>query len=217
MGWGARVLPFIEQQPLWERTVAAYKTDRWFENNPPHVGFGTYLPVFGCPSDSRTTGIMSVAEGIKIGPSAFLGIEGTNQYRSDGVLFLDSRVPWVEVRDGLSNTLLIGERPPSASREFGWWYAGAGQENDGSADTILGVREKRASDRFASCPPGPYQFIPGRLDYQCDALHFWSLHPGGANFSFCDGSVRFLSYSAADSVLPALATRAGGESVPLPD
>jgi prepilin-type processing-associated H-X9-DG protein len=47
-------------------------------------------------------------------------------------------------------------------------------------------------------------------------LHFWSLHPGGAHFLFADGSVRFLAYSA-DSSLPALATRAGGESAALPD
>ena len=50
----------------------------------------------------------------------------------------------------------------------------------------------------------------------CDSLHFWSPHPGGANFAFADGSVRFLSYSA-DTILPALATRAGGETVVLPD
>ena len=47
-------------------------------------------------------------------------------------------------------------------------------------------------------------------------FQFWSLHPGGANFAFADGSVRFLPF-AADSVLPALATRAGGEVATLPD
>jgi prepilin-type processing-associated H-X9-DG protein len=36
-----------------------------------------------------------------------------------------------------------------------------------------------------------------------------------AHFLFADGSVRFLTYSA-DSILPALATRAGGEVVELP-
>ena len=46
--------------------------------------------------------------------------------------------------------------------------------------------------------------------------HFWSVHPGGAHFAFADGSVRFLKYSA-DPILPALATRAGGESVAVPD
>jgi prepilin-type processing-associated H-X9-DG protein len=63
---------------------------------------------------------------------------------------------------------------------------------------------------------GPYYFQAGRVDNPCDAFHFWSLHSGGANFAFCDGSVRLLNYSA-DSVLPALATRAGGEVTAPPD
>jgi prepilin-type processing-associated H-X9-DG protein len=62
---------------------------------------------------------------------------------------------------------------------------------------------------------GPFVFGPGRFDNPCDSYHFWSLHLGGANFAFCDGSVRFLSYAAAP-LLPALATRAGGESVEIP-
>ena len=66
------------------------------------------------------------------------------------------------------------------------------------------------------CPPGPYHFVEGRFTEQCDLFHYWSPHPGGANFGFCDGSVRFLAYSA-DPILPALATRAGGEAVTVPD
>jgi hypothetical protein len=46
-------------------------------------------------------------------------------------------------------------------------------------------------------------------------LHFWSRRPGGAHFLLGDGSVRFLSY-AANNILPALATRGGGEVVELP-
>ncbi|MGL4423460.1 MAG: H-X9-DG-CTERM domain-containing protein [Gemmataceae bacterium] len=45
---------------------------------------------------------------------------------------------------------------------------------------------------------------------QDSVFHYWSHHPGGANFAFCDGSVRFLTYPA-DSILPALSTRAGKE------
>lgn len=44
----------------------------------------------------------------------------------------------------------------------------------------------------------------------CDVFHFWSPHSSGANFLFADGTVRFLGYDAVD-VLPALATRAGGD------
>ena len=58
----------------------------------------------------------------------------------------------------------------------------------------------------------PSTYSPGRADNPCDAQHFWSVHSGGGNWLFADGSVRFLSYAAA-SVLPALSTRAGNETV----
>ena len=58
--------------------------------------------------------------------------------------------------------------------------------------------------------PQPALFAPGKLDNDCDVNHYWSLHPGGANWLFADGSVRFLPYSASTLTLP-LATRAGGE------
>jgi prepilin-type processing-associated H-X9-DG protein len=60
--------------------------------------------------------------------------------------------------------------------------------------------------------PGPY-YTPANF---CDFYHFWSNHPGGAYFVFADASVRFIPYSAA-ALMPALATRAGGEAVKVPD
>ena len=79
---------------------------------------------------------------------------------------------------------------------------------------VIGARERNTS--APRCGPGPYQFQPGDFKNQCDAFHFWSPHPGGANFAFADGSVHFLTYSA-DAILPALATRAGGEVATVPD
>jgi prepilin-type processing-associated H-X9-DG protein len=38
------------------------------------------------------------------------------------------------------------------------------------------------------------------------------MHPGGGNWVFADGSVRFLPYQS-NGILPALATRCGGEVV----
>jgi prepilin-type processing-associated H-X9-DG protein len=81
----------------------------------------------------------------------------------------------------------------------------------GSADVVLGVRERNVSQP-GRCPAGPYRFEAGRLTEQCDLFHFWSPHSGGGNFLLADGSVRFLTYPAG-AVLPALATRAGGETV----
>ena len=77
---------------------------------------------------------------------------------------------------------------------------------------VLGVREKNFT---ALCGPEANLFGPGSLRQLCDVFHFWSPHVGsGANFLFCDGSVHFIPYSAAP-IMPALATRAGGEVVEL--
>ena len=83
-------------------------------------------------------------------------------------------------------------------------------------DMFLGVSERNVTrDYRATCPPGPYPFAPGSIHNQCDMFHFWSLHSGGAHFLFADGSARFIAYSAAP-IMPALASRAGGESVAVP-
>ena len=133
----------------------------------------------------------------------------------DGVFVQDRRFGLNAVTDGTSSTLLLGERPPSADFQFGWWYAGVGQKLSGSGDLILGVREQNLQPIVSGskCGPGAYPFRASRLDDPCGMFHFWSPHPGGANFAFCDGSVHFLRYSAND-IMPALATRAGGEAVP---
>jgi prepilin-type processing-associated H-X9-DG protein len=111
---------------------------------------------------------------------------------------------------------MVGERPPSSDGAAGWWYGGWGQAKEGSADMVLGVEEQYASPYYVvDCPPGPYLFAPGGLNDTCATFHFWSLHPGGANFLFADGSVHFLHYDAAP-IMPALASRAGGEAVSLP-
>jgi prepilin-type N-terminal cleavage/methylation domain-containing protein/prepilin-type processing-associated H-X9-DG protein len=215
MGWGTRLLPFLEQDNLWKETVAAFEDQPYFLYNPPHVGLGTILPVFTCPSDPRTFQPFLNGQ-IRIALTEYLGVEGINSKSKDGLLFFNSRIRIADILDGTSNTLCVGERPPSADRVWGWWYAGEGQSKDGSADMTLGASERNVSELATECPPGPYAFGSGRVSNQCDLFHLWSLHIGGAHFLFADGSVHFLSYSAS-SIMPALATRSGGESVSLPD
>jgi len=67
-------------------------------------------------------------------------------------------------------------------------------------------------------PPGKqfYSFGPGNINNPCDLWHYWSFHPGGANFAFGDASVKFLNYGMTPLVMMALSTKAGGESVNLP-
>jgi prepilin-type processing-associated H-X9-DG protein len=215
--WLTRLLPYLEQEPLWRATIAAYAYQPWPYLNPPHVGFGTPIRVFACPADSRTLEAQDTHQGLRPALTSYVGVLGTAYERTDGVLFRDSRVRLTDITDGTTSTLMVGERPPSADLWYGWWYAGYGQAGTGSADMLLGVRERNFGGGYVSdCPPGPYHFRAGRVDEQCDLFHFWSLHPGGAHFLFADGSARFLTYSA-DQALPALATRSGGEAVNLPD
>lgn len=209
LGWQARILPFLEQNEVWNQIEAAYRADRDFLHIPPHSAGSVRISVFGCPADSRSRRIS------KFGPAftSYLGVEGLAAHLRTGVLHLDSRVSMGMITDGTTNTIMVGERPPSGDEKFGWWYAGWGQDRNGSAEMILGVRERMVfSEYYTICSVGPYRYRSGKVSDVCDAFHFWSLHIGGANFLLADGSIRFINYSAAD-LMPALASRNGGETI----
>jgi prepilin-type processing-associated H-X9-DG protein len=217
MSWLTQLLPHLDQGPLWLTTQQAYQQSLSPFKDPPHVGLSTVMPVFVCPVDWRA-GEVQIARrnNYRVALTSYLGVSGKDLTTLDGILFRDSNIRLGDITDGTSNTLLAGERPPSTDFQFGWWYAGAGQRFTGSTEMLLGVFEQNVQRVTAgSCAPGSYPFAPGDVNNQCDMFHFWSLHPGGAHFLFADGSVRFLSYSAAP-IMPALASRAGGETVELP-
>jgi prepilin-type processing-associated H-X9-DG protein len=213
MTWLCRLLPYVEQEALWQQTLQAYRANPYPFIDPPHVGLGTVVRLFTCPSDERLREARPTWNNRVVGLTSYLGVNGTNFQAQDGTFFVDSNVGLGMIDDGASNTIIVGERPPSPDYWYGWWYAGVGQLGSGSPDMILGAAERHVAASFvAGCPPGPYRFTPGDLFDPCDIFHFWSLHQNGAHFLFGDGGVRFLTYDA-DRVLPALATRAGGEAV----
>jgi len=85
-------------------------------------------------------------------------------------------------------------------------------DGGGTGGVVLGSRETYLN-AYLGCPEEKVNFQPGNAKEYCDLVHFWSLHHGGGNFAFADGSVRFLSYTAND-VLVELSTRDGGETLP---
>jgi prepilin-type N-terminal cleavage/methylation domain-containing protein/prepilin-type processing-associated H-X9-DG protein len=231
LSWMARILPFVEQEPLGKTIDPEYARSQspwgnWTEPDfggvPPHVGLGTEMDMYKCPMDTRgltATVIFFVNDQFAsdnagtVAFTSYLGISGTSGDANDGILYAFSKVRFRDISDGTSNTLLVGERPPSVNLMFGWWYAGSGYDAMGTGDVVLGARETGyttyASQYACQANVG---LQPGDVNNDCDQTHFWSMHPGGANFLFGDGSVRFLGYDA-DPILPALATRAGDETV----
>jgi prepilin-type N-terminal cleavage/methylation domain-containing protein/prepilin-type processing-associated H-X9-DG protein len=214
--WLGRILPYIEQETAWQNTVADYAASRNPFRGPPHVNFSLPIALYSCPSDPRGPGPHRTHRNRVVAVTSYLGNLGTDHTKKDGVLYSGSRTRFGDISDGTTHTLMVGERPPAPDFWYGWWYAGVGMAASGSPDSVLGVRELRLGAPFTpSCQTGPYQFEGTTITDPCGVFHFWSLHPGGGHFLMCDGSVHFLRYSA-DKVLPALATRAGGESVELP-
>jgi prepilin-type N-terminal cleavage/methylation domain-containing protein/prepilin-type processing-associated H-X9-DG protein len=208
MSFGLRLLPFLDNETLWNQAISSYSQEKDFLLNPPHSGARTRIPLFLCPLEKRSfSNDLELGNGF--GLTSYLGVSGAaSRSNWDGVLYLDSKIKTSDILDGTSNTLLVGERPPSANRDLGWWYGGWGQNRDGSGDSTLSVREKNYYPIAFNCPKGPFSYTIGKIDDQCSAFHFWSLHSGGANFAFCDGSARFLPYSA-DNLIPVMATRSG--------
>jgi hypothetical protein len=140
-----------------------------------------------------------------------LGCNGVSSGQKDGLLFFGSRIRDRDILDGLSNTVLFGERPSSNSSDLGWWYGGVGA-NDGTLEHTLGVREFATIPATGvNCETHYSTFRKGSYEDECDALHFWSMHSGGAWFAYADCSIRFMAYDVDKPILQAAATRNGSE------
>ncbi len=117
----------------------------------------------------------------------------------NGLLFrISSQEPQrlAHVRDGTSNTFLIGEDVP--------------EHNDHSAAYY-------ANGDWASChaPLNYFPDPPTPLDWP-NVMSFRSYHPGGAHFAMADGSVQFVAETVEHATYRALSTKAGGEVAALP-
>jgi prepilin-type N-terminal cleavage/methylation domain-containing protein/prepilin-type processing-associated H-X9-DG protein len=218
--WSHRCDPPSPGSPMYYWPWGDYWTSPPFATATANPALGTTIPIYTCPSDSRPLAATDVLN-VTVAFTSYLGvsgIRGDNQVPPDkgGILFVSSHVRLTSISDGTSNTYMVGERPPSTDLEFGWWFAGAGYDqssggNDGSGtgDVVLGAAEVGYADQMG-CPRSKVGLQPGNVNDSCDQVHFWSMHPGGANFLMGDASAHFVPYAAA-GMLAAHCTRAGGE------
>ncbi|RUL86268.1 DUF1559 domain-containing protein [Tautonia sociabilis] len=97
------------------------------------------------------------------------------------------------IRDETSNTFLMGEQVMATTRWNAWVHA-----NQSVGTTAM---------------PLNYTLRPPNVGNWTHQYTFRSLHPGGANFAMCDGSVRFIKESIALPIYQAVSTRAQGEVI----
>jgi prepilin-type N-terminal cleavage/methylation domain-containing protein/prepilin-type processing-associated H-X9-DG protein len=233
LGWIGQILPYIEQDALYKLMTNSATASQ---------GHAMPIPLLTCPSDPRgmqsvthpTLGVFgwttcySAITGLDRWGRGYPGnsvspiagpAEGIIQGRWDGATIRPSFVKMTNIQDGTSNTLLIGELPPlggGLANVVSYWNSSNNDAIIGVANTSLIRNTETATIRGQNdggppCPSVAY-FGPGNLVNMCHYNHIWSFHPGGANFAFGDGSVRFLPYSASQILIP-LATRNGGEVV----
>jgi hypothetical protein len=106
------------------------------------------------------------------------------------------------ITDGTSVTLAIGEAVPSwCTHTWWWWFNGATATCGVPLNYRIGYGE------------GQLKAWAGDWGRN---YSFFSRHPGGAQFSLCDASTRFVSNDIDITLYRSVATISGSEAVQLP-
>ena len=219
------LLPFLEQQNLYQVWNFATPLSNGQSSTSPAA---MVLPVLICPSDviPQNPYPSPKPSGYFWGITSYGGNGGSQVYPTpsdDGIFFavgpasspLGSPVPMANVTDGLSNTLLFGER---YHRDANFDAAGGG------TDPIAGYGwwgafHGNPSTDVTESASAPLNYLMPSSSAGAAAVNMrinaWgSGHTNGANFALADGSVQFITNGISQTTLLYLATRAGGEVIP---
>jgi prepilin-type N-terminal cleavage/methylation domain-containing protein/prepilin-type processing-associated H-X9-DG protein len=199
---------------------------------------GSSLNVFDCPSDIRkqpygntsNSGRNDIPKVAQLGLSSYApcaGVCGPPSTGSDSIGgytvtdvkhqndgFADYGIPHKirDFLDGTSNTIAVGE---TAYNNDGSWY-GIQVTACGGFNAMFNAWSisLRHASNFRETK-NPLNTLPGKgFGGTCGTNGaFGSLHPGGANFLFADGSVRFIKNTISLPIYWAISTRADGEVV----
>lgn len=209
-GWGALILPFLEQRPLHtDLQVVGSRLDvKTGLNSDPMVPprpdlLSQPLKIFICPSDTgyqgrgqalRTLRPMADAPGV----SSYVGVAGhyatlyplPGQVTNTGVLFGNSYVRMADIVDGTSTTAIVGERDSLACDSAIWAGVDDPFRQAAPPATYYGFSDVAG---YAGVQPKVIASKNDRLNNPECPHGFTSLHPGGMHFAFADGSVRFVT------------------------
>ncbi len=214
-GWSAFILPMMDQTPLYrnldfKRNVHEQGTPIGTMYNSQGNG-GEIVSAYICPSDPFGRGRLAFAGSLTYTGStasnddfAATNISGianstsricqagtnnfiTNPTDAHGILHAYSRTSFAKITDGTSNTLLLCENiNRGQSNAVPWVTINITDVESGINGNTTGTY---------------YTFGPA------------SYHTGGCHFAMADGSVRFISENVSQTLLGALATRSGGETI----
>jgi prepilin-type N-terminal cleavage/methylation domain-containing protein/prepilin-type processing-associated H-X9-DG protein len=170
-GWGVYLLPWLEQQPLYN---AISRTTTTLAVNPNTT---TPLSVYACPSDPGPT----------ISPW-FSGYAKSNYVISEQVSDGNSQIRIKQITDGTSSTIMIGER--DTLYQIGGVWPGRD-----TTPTGVGVASVMGRPNW----PINTKYAGGSTCCAADTggtrFAWTSMHAGGVNFVFADGAVHFLQQS----------------------
>jgi len=187
-GWAAMNLPYIEQSALHDRI-------NFEEHNAlaPNLSLLTQrLAVHVCPQDTQPDHF-----DVDIPNEATVSVATGNYLGNEHVLGPLSHTRFSDITDGLSQTILLGERR----------FISSSGSLPSSSSSWAGLITGNSNFSYVATP-----YIAPGVGSRINRGGFSSLHAGGANVALADGAVRFLSESLDDQVQEALATINGGES-----
>jgi hypothetical protein len=140
------------------------------------------------------------------------GAKALEQVPLDGMLWGNSWLTMADATDGTSNTILIGE-------SFTDTYSKDGQQMDywqmGSPQSGGWVPGGKGGTEYSEGVGSTGPKINSRLDPAAPGVvmevSFGSYHPGGAQFTLSDGSVRFVAQTIDLNTYHALGSRNGSD------
>ena len=209
-GWGAFLLPEIDQSPLYNRiNFNADITDA--TNLTVRTQF---LGAYYCPSDQLLRAFPVNDDGGNLitnaAQSCYVAVNGNggvsdSAATNDGS-FLKNRVfRTADISDGLSNTFFIGER--STTMSYVTWVGAV------TSGVVPSRRDPAASESAAALVLGHCGPHMPNNPMVTDADALSSAHPQGVNMLLGDGSVRNVSSNMSLQIYDALATRQRGEVI----